>query len=92
MLVLAHAKNLSKQSDPADHLEACKLLQLQHTRTPHYAASVLYAYGKTVIKCELRPLLSNAISALEEAQRCSTSLRVQNCYAYIAQAYHLMQN
>ena len=43
------------------------MLQLQHTRTPHYAASVLYAYGKTIVKCELRPLLCNAISALEEA-------------------------
>lgn len=67
MLVLAHAKNLRRQPDTADHLEACKLLQLQHTRTPHYAASVLYAYGKTIVKCELRPLLGNAISALEEA-------------------------
>ena len=39
---------------------------MQHTRTPHYAGAILYAYGKTIVKCELGALLPSAISALEE--------------------------
>jgi len=90
MLTLLYAKNLSKQSRANDQLEAAQLLQLQHTRTPHYAASLLYAYGKTIVKCNMQDLLPNAISALEEAQQCSTSLRTHNCFAYVAKAYQLL--
>ena len=74
-----------------NQLEAANLLQLQYTRTPHYASSLLYAYGKVIVDCKIAQLLPNAISALEEAQRCSVSLRVHNCFAYIAKAFNLMQ-
>ena len=50
MLTLLHAKNLSKDPSPQQQLEALNLLQLQYTRTPHYAPSLLYAYGKTIVK------------------------------------------
>ena len=91
MLTLLQARNLAKTQSPESQFEALNMLQMQYTRTPHFASSLLYAYGKTIIDCKLRELIPNAISALEEAQRISVSLRVHSCFAYISKAFQLMQ-
>ena len=89
-MTLAHAKNLTKDRQINSHLEAVSILQLQYTRTPHYASSLLFAYAKAIIDCQIVQLLPNAISALEEAQRCSVSLRAHNCFAFMARAFEQM--
>ena len=62
MMTLLYAKCMGKQ--PQTCLDAASLLQVQYTRTPHYASALLYAYGRTIIDSKLTLMLPNAISAL----------------------------
>lgn len=92
MLLFCHTRNLGGSHRREDYFEAARLLQLQYTKTPHYASSILYNYGKTIVNAGRVELLANAISALEEVQRCSVQLRMKNASFYIAKAFSILSD
>ena len=66
--------------------KALFILQEAYVQTPHYI-SLLYLFGKYIIKAKVKEMYSTAIGALSEVAKRSVFKRRLNSMFYIGMAY-----
>lgn len=71
----AKALACSNGTSKSEVIEGVSVLQVEFTRTPHFGGSLLYAYGKCVVKSGVRALVASAIDALVEVVHCGVQPR-----------------
>lgn len=67
-------------------MAALFVLQEQYAQTPHYI-SLLYLYGKYIVKSKVKDLYNNAVGALTEVIKHGVSKRASNAHYYIGLMY-----
>ena len=91
LLMKAKALTCSNGMSKSQIIEGLGLLQIEYTRTPHFCGSLLYAYGKCVVKSKVAELVPSAIDALREVVHCAVFPRKAAAHFYLAKA-HLLQD